>query len=160
LPACSTRCGAHPNVWHSPRDGSGANDTPPTPGDFTGVVHPQYAPNLDGDPDPGEIVWTWVPYEEDPGRGKDRPVLVVGHDGRWLLGLMLSTVDHDALPHRVGETWIDLGSGDWDEARRASEVRADRVIRLDPMAVRREGAVLDRARFELVTGSLAAARDW
>ena len=86
-------------------------------------------------------------------------MLLVGHDGRWLLALMLSTVDHDALPHRSGETWVDLGSGDWDEARRASEVRVDRVIRVDPQAVRREGAVLDRARFELVTGSLGAARD-
>ena len=129
------------------------------PGDFVGVVQPEYAPDPDGDPDPGEIVWTWVPYEEDARRGKDRPVLVVGHDGRWLLGLMLSTVDHDALPHRGQETWVDLGSGDWDEARRASEVRVDRVIRVDPSAVRREGAVLDRARFELVTGSLASGRD-
>ena len=36
-----------------------------------------YAPDLDGRADPGEIVWTWVVYEEDPTRGKDRPVLVV-----------------------------------------------------------------------------------
>src|SRR5437588_4867304 len=25
-----------------------------------------YAPNLDGRADPGEIVWTWVAYEDDP----------------------------------------------------------------------------------------------
>ena len=122
-------------------------------------MQPEYSPDLDGDPDPGEIVWTWVPYEEDPRRGKDRPVLVVGRDGRWLLGLMLSTRDHDASPHRGRETWVDLGSGDWDEARRPSEIRVDRVIRVDPEGVRREGAVLDRARFDLVTGSLASARD-
>ena len=36
-----------------------------------------YAPDLDGRADPGEIVWTWVVYEDDPSRGKDRPVLVV-----------------------------------------------------------------------------------
>ena len=47
------------------------------PGDFTGVVRPVYAPDPDGDPDPGEIVWTWVPFEDDPSQGKDRPVLVV-----------------------------------------------------------------------------------
>ena len=29
-------------------------------------------------PEPGEVVWTWVPYEEDPTRGKDRPVPVIG----------------------------------------------------------------------------------
>jgi hypothetical protein len=48
-----------------------------------------YAPDLDGRADPGEIVWTWVVYEDDPTRGKDRPVLVVGRDRRTLLGLML-----------------------------------------------------------------------
>src|SRR5690606_35721917 len=29
-----------------------------------GPVRTEYAPVHDGDPDPGEIVWTWVPYEE------------------------------------------------------------------------------------------------
>ena len=41
-----------------------------------------YAPDLDGRADPGEIVWTWVVFEDDPTRGKDRPVLVVGRDRR------------------------------------------------------------------------------
>src|ERR1700682_1667148 len=36
-----------------------------------------YSPDLDGRADPGEVVWTWVTYEEDPTRGTDRPVLVV-----------------------------------------------------------------------------------
>jgi hypothetical protein len=128
------------------------------PGDFTGVVRPVYAPDLDGDPDPGEIVWTWVPYEEDHSRGKDRPVLVVGRDGAWLLGLMLSTRDHDVAPTRRDEIWVDLGRGDWDVEHRESEIRVDRVVRVDPAAVRREGAVLDRTRFDLVVGSLAATR--
>src|SRR6478735_5672090 len=41
-----------------------------------------YSPDLDGFADPGEIVWAWVPYEEDPDRGKDRPRLEIG-PGRW-----------------------------------------------------------------------------
>jgi len=130
------------------------------PGDFTGVVRPEYSPDLDGDADPGEIVWTWVPYEEDARRGKDRPVLVVGRDGRWLLGLMLSTRDHDAQPGRNGETWVDLGIGEWDSRRRSSEIRVDRIIRIDALTVRREGAILDRQRFDLVADSLATARGW
>jgi hypothetical protein len=123
------------------------------PGDFHGVVHPVYDPALDGDGDPGEIVWTWVPYEEDASRGKDRPVLVVGRDGPWLLGLMLTSKDHDrdaAAEARHGRYWLDIGSGPWDARRRPSEVRLDRVLRLDPAAVRREGAIMDRAAFELV----------
>src|SRR5690606_1707806 len=47
----------------------------------------EYAPNMDRDPDPGEIVWTWVPYVENDGRGKDRPVLIVGRiDDRSVVG--------------------------------------------------------------------------
>jgi hypothetical protein len=42
---------------------------------------------------------------------------------------------------------MDVGSGAWDRERRPSEVRLDRLIEVDPAAVRREGAALDRAVF-------------
>lgn len=129
-------------------------DTDPYPGDYHGPVRPVYAPDPDGEPDPGEIVWTWVPYEEDHRRGKDRPVLVVGHDGPWLLALMLTSRDRDHAPNHRGETWLDLGTGEWDARRRPSDVRVDRVVRVAPEAVRREGAVLDRVRFDRVTRAL------
>jgi hypothetical protein len=107
-----------------------------------------YAPRPDGRPDPGEIVWTWVPYEEDHTQGKDRPVLLVGTDGRWLLGLQLTSKDHDGRPQRRdGPQWVDIGAGAWDRRGRPSEVRVDRVIRVDPGAIRREGAVLSSERF-------------
>ncbi len=115
---------------------------------------PVYAPDLDGEPDPGEVVWTWVPYEENDGRGKDRPVLLVGHDGPWLLGLMLSSRDHDTRPSPADERWMDVGTGAWDSKGRPSEVRLDRVLRIAPDAVRREGAVLDRERFARVAAAL------
>jgi hypothetical protein len=124
------------------------------PGDHVGPLRPVYAPELDGDPDPGEVVWTWVPFEDDHGRGKDRPVLVVGRDGPWLLALPLSSRDQDTRPHGRGESWLDLGTGAWDSRRRPSEVRIDRVVRVDPVAVRREGAVLDRHRFDTVVTAL------
>ena len=37
-----------------------------------------YDPNPDSEPDPGEVVWAWVPYQENPHRGKDQPLLVIG----------------------------------------------------------------------------------
>ncbi len=138
-----------------PRSGGARAADPSTyPGDFTGRVSPVYSPDLDGAPDPGEVVWTWVPFEENDGRGKDRPVLLVGHDGPWLLGLMLSSRDHDSRPAPADERWLDLGTGPWDSRGRPSEVRLDRVLRVDPGAVRREGAVLERARFDEVAESL------
>ena len=130
------------------------------PGDFRGRVTVSYAPRHDTRPDPGEVVWAWVPFEEDHGRGKDRPVLVVGRDGEWLLGLMLTSKDHDrdaADEARHGRTWVDIGTGAWDGQRRASEVRVDRVLRLDPAAVRRQGATLDEARFTEVARAMRSA---
>ncbi|GGL26442.1 type II toxin-antitoxin system PemK/MazF family toxin [Phycicoccus endophyticus] len=130
------------------------------PGDYEGALEPVYAPHPDGEPDPGEIVWTWVPYEEDHAQGKDRPVLLVGRDGPWLLALQLTSQDHDRdeeQERRAGRLWVDIGSGAWDSRGRASEVRVNRVIRVDPEAVRREGAVLARERFEEVAAAVRAA---
>ncbi|GAA3715244.1 hypothetical protein GCM10022204_38330 [Microlunatus aurantiacus] len=112
-----------------------------------------YAPRRDGRPDPGEVVWAWVPYDEQDGRGKDRPVLVVGRDADVLLALTMTSKDHDrdaADEARHGRFWLDIGSGPWDSRGRPSEVRLDRLLRLDPASVRREGAALDRAVFAQV----------
>ncbi|WP_297084830.1 type II toxin-antitoxin system PemK/MazF family toxin [uncultured Demequina sp.] len=133
------------------------------PGDFEGRVDVVYSPAADGEADPGEIVWTWVPFEEDHARGKDRPVLVIGHDGRWLLALQLTSKDHDhdaAEEARWGRYWLDIGSGAWDRQRRPSEVRLDRIVRVDPASVRREGAILDRATFDRVARSLSDVHHW
>ena len=129
------------------------------PGDFAGTPDLTYAPKPDGQPDPGEIVWTWVPYEEDHRQGKDRPVLLVGRDGSWLLALMLTSKDHDrdhAQEARRGRHWQDIGSGAWDSKGRPSEVRVDRILRVDPAAVRREGAVLYQQQFDLVASAVRA----
>ena len=131
----------------------------PYPGDYEGRVSLEYQPHLDGAPDPGEIVWTWVPFEEDHSMGKDRPVLLIGRDGNWLLGLMLTSKDHDHdARHR--ERWLDIGTGPWDAKRRPSEVRLDRIIRIDPGAVRREGAVVTRSTFDEVSRSLFRIHNW
>ncbi len=127
------------------------------PGDFGGIPAMSWAPKPDGQPDPGEIVWTWVPYEEDHRVGKDRPVLLVGMDGDWLLGVMLTSRDHDrdeAQERRAGREWVDIGTGGWDRQGRPSEVRVNRIVRIDPDAVRREGAVLPQDRFDQVTEAI------
>ncbi|WP_101947434.1 type II toxin-antitoxin system PemK/MazF family toxin [Mycobacterium sp. 3519A] len=115
-----------------------------------------YAPDLDGRADPGEIVWTWVVYEDDPTRGKDRPVLVVGRDRSTLLGLMLSSQDH----HRNDPDWVGIGAGPWDYEGRASWVRLDRVLDVPEEGIRREGAILDREVFEVVAARLRAEYSW
>lgn len=123
----------------------------------------EYRPREDDRPDPGEIVWAWVPYDEDDGRGKDRPVLVIGRRGGDLLGLMLSSQDHDRDADdeaRHGRIWTDLGSGAWDSRGRPSEVRLDRLLVLPPATVRREGAALDRTRFDRVVAEARRVQGW
>ena len=128
-----------------------------------GSVQISYDPRPDGQPDPGEVVWTWVPYEEDPSKGKDRPVLVIGRKGDRLLALPLTSKDHDrdaADEAHWGRHWMDIGSGGWDPRGRPSEVRLDRVLELDPGAVRREGAVLPEAVFDQVAGAARSLNGW
>lgn len=119
-----------------------------------------YAPETDGLPDPGEVVWTWVPYEDDPAQGKDRPVLVLAlTDDAQLLGLQLTSKDHDRDADQEaswGRHWMDVGSGDWDRERRPSEVRLDRLLVLPQHEVRREGAALAEGTYRAV---VAAARE-
>lgn len=125
------------------------------PGDYQGTVRPAYNPVADGQPDPGEIVWAWIPYEEDYAQGKDRPVLLVGRDGEYLLALMLTSKDHNNVQHRDRD-YVDIGSGPWDKQGRASEVKVDRVIRLHAQGIRREGAVLSKDRFARVAQTLSS----
>lgn len=115
-----------------------------------------YAPSPNGALDPGEIVWTWVPYEERDGRGKDRPVVVVASLTRGaMLAVQLTSKDH------TGDAdFVALGAGAWDTDQRPSWVAVDRVFRLTPGGVRREGAVIDAARYRLIEQALRSRFGW
>ncbi|MEV8215682.1 type II toxin-antitoxin system PemK/MazF family toxin [Leifsonia sp. NPDC077715] len=121
-----------------------------------GRIRTSYEPRLDGDADPGEIVWTWVPYEEADGRGKDRPVLVVASEpGGTVLAVALTSQEHPGRPE-----YLAIGSGDWDGRHRPSFVRIDRVFRLHQSGMRREGAALDARPYETVRRALSARYGW
>lgn len=126
-----------------------ASDGSDYPGDYRDMINFEYSPSLDGDADPGEIVWTWVPFEEDHSQGKDRPVLLVGRDGEYLLALMMTSKDHNNREH-ADSNYLDIGSGPWDPQGRASEVKLNRVIRVRPDSMRREGAVMPQDTFRLI----------
>ncbi len=123
-----------------------------------------YSPEPDGRPDPGEVCWAWVPYEDDATRGKDRPVLVIaareGDDGERVVEcLMMTSKDHDRDEDQeaaAGRQWMDVGTGDWDREHRPSEVRLDRLVVLSESEVRREGAALDPGLYADVLAARAA----
>ncbi|MPQ98079.1 type II toxin-antitoxin system PemK/MazF family toxin [Modestobacter sp. I12A-02628] len=155
-PRPAPRREAPPSRHPAPRPGPATAGSP-------GPVALEYRPRDDGLPDPGEVVWAWVPYEEGDGRGKDRPVLVIARSGGDLLALMLTSKDHDRDARdeaRHGRHWIDVGTGGWDRQGRPSEVRVDRLITLDPGTVRREGATLDRERYEQVAAEVRRVHGW
>jgi hypothetical protein len=108
----------------------------------------EYSPCMDGDPDPGEVVWTWVPYEEDPSQGKDRPVVIIGRRGSKLIGVPLTSKQHDNEPQ------VLVGTGTWDREGRPSYAKLERLLEIDPAKVRREGAVLSRAHFDDVVAGV------
>ena len=112
----------------------------------------EYSPSKDGDPDPGEVVWAWVPYEEDVTQGKDRPVAIIGRSGDDLVGVPLTSKRHDR------EQQVGVGTGPWDPQRRPSYAKVDQVLLVDADDVRREGAVLDRATFDAVVAGVQRSR--
>lgn len=126
------------------------------------LAHAGYDPSPDGDADPGEVVWTWVPYQEDPTVGKDRPVVVLGRSGQGVHVAQMTSKDHDrdaAQEARNGRYWVDIGTGPWDSRGRPSEVRLDRTLWVPSSEVRREGAVLPRTTFETVLAGLRSVED-
>ena len=112
----------------------------------------EYSPDIDGDADPGEVVWTWVPYEDDPSKGKDRPVVVIGRTGDDLAAVPLTSKDK-------GHGQVPVGTGGWDRSRRPSFAKVDQLLVVRERDVRREGAALDRRHFDDVVAGAAGFHD-
>jgi PemK-like, MazF-like toxin of type II toxin-antitoxin system len=93
-----------------------------------------------------------VSYEDDPTRGKDRPVLLIGRRGAHLVGVALTSKQHS-------RDQVELGVGAWDKEGRISYAKIDRLIDVDPAAVRREGAALDKKRFAVLIARIKANAD-
>ena len=124
----------------------------------SGGVAVAYAPKDDDHPDPGEVVWTWVAYEDDPSQGKDRPVLILGWYDTQLAGVPLSSKDHSE--RRDAGSWMPVGTGPWDSERRPSYADAARLLKINPKQVRREGSALDEDRFREVVARVGELHHW
>lgn len=124
---------------------------------YRGLPHFSYSPHPDGKADPGEVIWTWIPYSDDPSIGKDRPALVVAQSGKWLIVCQLTSKDHDADRQQElaeGRHWLKIGTGNWDTKHRTSFMRVDRLLQVLPEDVRREGGRLPQEKFNHVVQAL------
>jgi len=142
---------------------SGSASKPSSPRSARSQPVLDYTPRTDGQPDPGEVIWTWVPFEEDATQGKDRPVLIIGRQRGALVGLMMTSKDHNRVATaeaRYGRFWMDIGTGSWDAKRRPSEVRLDRLLTVRAKDMRREGATLDRRTFVKVLAAAGRVHGW
>lgn len=105
------------------------------------AVVPRYSPSRNGEPNPGEVIWTWVPYVENDGRGKDRPVLIIADLGLGeFAGCYLTSQQHRGF--------ISVGTGEWDASRRESFLNPERLLRVHRAGMRREGGRVTELGFE------------
>lgn len=115
-----------------------------------------YAPDRDGDPDAGEVVWTWVPYAENDGRGKDRPVLVIGRESAdRVYAVRLTSKAHDG-----DRDFLSIGPGSWDSQGRPSWVDIEQLYSVHARGMRREASALDLDRFMRIAAALHRRYGW
>lgn len=115
-----------------------------------------YAPSRDGDPDAGEVIWTWVPYAEHDGRGKDRPVLVIGRQSAGRVFAVRLT----GKSHEGDRDFLSIGAGPWDSQGRPSWIDIDQVYSVHAEGMRREASELDLKRFTIVAQALQQRYGW
>lgn len=115
-----------------------------------------YAPDRDGEPDAGEVVWTWVPYAERDGRGKDRPVLVIGRQSAdRVYAVRLTSKAHDG-----DRDFLAIGPGAWDSKGRPSWIDIEQLYSVHTDGMRREASALERDRFAVVAQALQRRYGW
>ena len=121
-----------------------------------GALRLAYAPERDGEPDAGEVIWTWVPYEERDGRGKDRPVLVIARQSADRVYAVRLT----SKAHEGDRDYLPIGPGPWDSQGRPSWVDVEQVYSVHHDGMRREASALDRVRFDAVAKALQSRYGW
>lgn len=115
-----------------------------------------YAPDMDGQTDPGEVVWIWAPADGPGKPPRERAMVVVGRNRNSILGLLISCNPE----HRNDDNWLDIGSGGWDPRGRQSWVRLDRIIEVSELGIRRQGTVIPQGRFERIANRLRNDFSW
>ncbi|MDH2456114.1 type II toxin-antitoxin system PemK/MazF family toxin [Corynebacterium bovis] len=114
-----------------------------------------YVPDMDGQADSGEIVWTDIRRtRESPV--EQRAVLVVGRYHHRILALLISSNPQ----HGDEDNWLAIGSGPWDPSGNECWVRLDKVVDIPESQIQRKGAVMPERRFERIGARLRRDYSW
>ncbi len=114
-----------------------------------------YAPNMDGQADPGEVVWADI----RPRRGEEvqrRAVLIIGRNRHTLLTLLISS-NEDHADH---DNWIHIGPGSWDMHRAESWVRVDKILEIPESQILRRGVYMPERRYDRIANRLRTDYGW
>ncbi|MCP1386878.1 hypothetical protein M5J20_01510 [Corynebacterium sp. TA-R-1] len=111
-----------------------------------------YAPDMDGNAEPGEVVWVTVPSQPPT----ERSMLVVGREQHEVLGLLISP----GKEHADDQHWLGIGCGEWDASGEPCWVRLDKTLCVPETDVHRRGTTVPALRFERVANRLRDRFDW
>mgnify|MGYP001940687790 FL=1 len=111
-----------------------------------------YAPDMDGNAEPGEVVWVTVPSQPPA----ERSMLVVGRDQHLVIGLLISP----DKTHSEDPRWLGIGCGEWEASGEPCWVRLDKTIHVPEIDVHRRGTILPQLRFERIAARLRDRYDW
>lgn len=111
-----------------------------------------YAPDMDGQAAPGEVVWFTAPTTPP----SVQPLLIVARAKQYVIGLLISSDSR----HAKQDNWLGIGSGAWDPSGQPTWVRLDKVITVPEIDVRRQAAIIPRHSFERIAHRLQADFGW
>ena len=111
-----------------------------------------YAPDMDGQAEPGEVVWVTVPSNPP----EERSLLIVGREHHDVFGLLISPEkQHDGKPD-----WLAIGSGPWEDSGDPCWVRLDKTLKVSEQDVHRRGTSIPERRFERIANALRHSFNW
>lgn len=110
-----------------------------------------YAPTMDGQAEPGEVVWLDV-----NGCSEAKSILVIGRTKRSLLGQLITPNPDLSQSY----DWMDIGSGVWDKEGRTCWLRLDKIIEVSESGIQRRGATLSPHLFERIASHMREKYGW
>lgn len=114
-----------------------------------------YAPDMDGQADPGEVIWYKVLTHRE-ATPELRAWIVVGRNHHTLLGMIISSNP----AHSDEDNWVAIGAGLWDPRGNECWTRVDRIIEIPEADIQRRGVSMPERRYERIANILRNDYGW